>query len=96
MNETAGTYTAGRAPAHTPPPPALGQLEVMNRLRTLRRQIEWEMIEDRLPGELDGMQAAILMDVCRALGLNAVQTQYVIGPAYYTLAWDRLPAGKGR
>jgi hypothetical protein len=50
-------------------------------LRRLRLDIEREMAEDGLEPCLADAQAAMLIDVCRALGLKDTETRYVLGPA---------------
>jgi len=58
-------------------------------LRHLRLDIEREMAEDGLEPCLTGAATAMLLDVCRALGLKDTETHYVAGPAYRALMEDR-------
>lgn len=59
------------------------------RLRRLRLDIERQMAEDGLESCLADAAAAMLIDVCRALGLKDTETRYVLGPAGRALLEDR-------
>jgi len=74
--------------------PLISRGEIVRRLHDLRQQIEWEMSEDGLGGELSEAQAAILMDICRVLGLDGPQTLMVLGLAYYSLVGLNAPVGR--
>jgi len=73
--------------------PLLSRGEIAARLRALREQVEREMAEDGLGYELGEMQAAVMMDVCRVLGLDQAQILSVLGVAYYTLAGSGAKVG---
>lgn len=73
--------------------PLLSRGEITARLHDLREQVEREMAEDGLGYELGKMQAAVMMDVCRVLGLDQAQTLAVLGVAYYALAGSGAKVG---
>lgn len=61
------------------------RLDVLRNLKTLRLRLESEMAENGQRGWLTRDQAALLADVCEAMGLSESDTYYVVGPAYMDL-----------
>jgi hypothetical protein len=87
-----GTIGVIRANVPVPPVgknPTRQRARLTRCLRRLRLDIEREMAEDGLEPCLADAQAAMLVDVCRALGLKDTETRYVLGPAGRALLEDR-------
>jgi hypothetical protein len=64
--------------------------QIVEILRQLRETIERELAEDGLPAVLLEDQAALLSDVCRALGLDDAEMQQVIGEEAGAVLWSPI------
>jgi len=91
MSQTRPTYAAA-APAGTTSATFLSRREIAERLHDMRINIEAELDRDSLSVVIPQAEAALLDDVCHALGLDDSQTAHVIGPAYFNLVRDRICA----
>lgn len=64
---------------------AMDREEIVFRLRSVALRIEAEMAHDGLDGRLTLEQAALLDDICRALGLDDGDVYRVLGEASWWL-----------